>query len=350
MSNFPIEKLIKTITALFITITEAQDAKKGKVSVEALFEKFNSEEVEDQLKNLIKKGMPKQAGEKKLKDENAPKRPKSGYMFFAEKKRPEIKEAQPELKMIEISKVIGERWKSSVPATKEKYNKKSETDKQRYKLEMESYERPSDDVLLAQKINQKKKRGKPSSGDKKRAKKPEGAPTRGKSAYLFFCQANRPELKEANPSFKATELMAELGRMWKELPDEEKVEFEEQAAEAKEKYLQEKTEWEERTGLELSPKKSKSKAKAKKSEAESPKSESPKSKAKKPESEPESPKSQSPKPKAKKPKTEAQSDESEAESPKPKSKKFGSEPVSPAPQKKASKKKVPVASSDEEDN
>ena len=84
---------------------------------------------------------------------------------------------------------------------------------------------------------------------KKRSKKPEGAPTRGKSAYLFFCQANRPEVKEANPSFKATELMAELGRMWKELPDDEKVEFEEQAAEAKEKYLQEKTEWEEKTEI-----------------------------------------------------------------------------------------------------
>ena len=345
MSNFSIEKFIETITTVFITIitTEAQDAKKGKVSAEALLEKYNSDEVKNQLKNLIKKGMPKQAGEKKLKDENAPKRPKSGYMFFAEKKRPEIKEAQPELKMIEISKVIGERWKCSVPGTKEKYNKKSEVDKQRYKLEMESYERPSDEVLLAQKINQKKKRGKPSSGEKKkRSKKPEGAPTRGKSAYLFFCQANRPEVKEANPSFKATEIMAELGRMWKELSDDEKVEFEEQAAEDKERYHKEKTEWEEKTGLELSPKKPKSKAKAK-----------PKAKAdEEPQSpEPESPKPK-PKPKSKKSKSEPQSEESEAEaeSPKPKSKKFGSEPVSPAPQKKASKKKVSVASSDDEDN
>lgn len=308
-----IEKLIEIITTVFITTTEGQEVKKGKVSLEALLESFSSDEVQNQLKNLLKKGMPKQAGEKKLKDENAPKRTKSGYMFFAEKKRPEIKQAQPELKMIEISKVIGERWKSAVPGTKDKYNKKSEKDKQRYKEEMTSYKRPSDEVLLTQKINQKKKRGKPASGDKKkRTKKPEGAPTRGKSAYLFFCQANRAEVKEANPSFKATEIMTELGRMWKELPDDEKVEFEEQAAEAKEKYLQEKTEWEEKTGLELSPKKPKSK------------------------------------PKAKKPKSEES--ESEAESPKPKSKKFGADPVSPAPQKKASKKKVPVASSDEEDN
>ena len=350
MSNMSIEKFIETITTLFIVTTQAQEVKKGKVIVEALLESFSSNEVQNQLKDLLKKGMPKQAGEKKLKDENAPKRPKSGYMFFAEKKRPEIKQDQPELKMVEISKVIGERWKSAVPATKEKYNKKSESDKLRYKEEMASYKRPSDEVLLTQKINQKKKRGKQASGDKKkRAKKPEGAPTRGKSAYLFFCQANRPEVKEANPSFKATEVMAELGRMWKELPDEDKVEFEEQAAEAKEKYLQEKTEWEEKTGLELSPKKPKSKAKPKKSKSDSePESE---------ESEPESPKSQShkpqsPKPKAKKQKPEPQSEESDAESPKPKpkTKKFGTEPVSPAPQKKASKKKVQVASSDEEDN
>jgi len=336
MPNISIEKLIETITTLFIVATEAQEAKKGKVSVEALLESFISDELKNQLKDILKKGMPKQAGEKKLKDENAPKRPNSGYMFFAEKKRPEIKQDQPELKMVEISKVIGERWKSAVPATKEKYNKKSESDKLRYKEEI-----PSDEVLLTQKINQKKKRGKQASGDKKkRTKKPEGAPTRGKSAYLFFCQANRAEVKEANPSFKATEVVSELGRMWKELPDEEKIEFEEQAAEAKEKYLQEKTEWEEKTGLELSPKKPKSKAKPKKSDSE-PESE---------ESEPESLKPQSPKPKAKKQKPEPQSEESDAESPKPKTKKFGTEPVSPAPQKKASKKKVQVASSDEEDN
>ena len=345
MSNFSIEKFIETITGLFITTTEAQDVKKGKVSVEALLESFKSEEVKDQLKdqlkNFIKQGMPKQkrGSSDELKDENAPKKNKNAYMFFCDKKRPEIKAAQSELKATEVMKVLGERWKSSTPETKAKYSKKAEADKVRYQAEKAEYKRPSDEELMKQKINQKKKRGKPSSGEKKkRSKKPEGAPTRGKSAYLFFCQANRPEVKEANPSFKATEIMAELGRMWKELPDDEKVEFEEQAAEAKEKYLQEKTEWEEKTGLELSPKKPKSKAKAK-----------PKAKA---DEEPQSPEPESPKPKSKKSKSEPQSEESEAEaeSPKPKSKKFGSEPVSPAPQKKASKKKVSVASSDEEDN
>ena len=327
MSNFSYEKLIETIITLITTTTESQDVKKGKVSVEALLQKFNSDEFKDQLKDQLKQGMPKQkrGSTDELKDENAPKKNKNAYMFFCDKKRPEIKAAQSELKATEVMKVLGERWKSSTPETKAKYSKKAE------------YKRPSDEELMKQKINQKKKRGKPSSGEKKkRSKKPEGAPTRGKSAYLFFCQANRPEVKEANPSFKATELMAELGRMWKELPDDEKVEFEEQAAEAKEKYLQEKTEWEEKTGLELSPKKPKSKAK-------------PKAKA---DEEPQSPEPESPKPKSKKSKSEPQSEESEAEaeSPKPKSKKFGSEPVSPAPQKKDSKKKVSVSSSDEEDN
>jgi hypothetical protein len=67
---------MKTITTMFIVTTEAQ-AKKGKVSLDALLESFNSDEVQNQLKNqaeelvkLLKQGMPKQAGEKKLKDEN----------------------------------------------------------------------------------------------------------------------------------------------------------------------------------------------------------------------------------------------------------------------------------------
>jgi len=328
MSNISIEKLIETITTIFITATETQEVRKGKVSVEALLESFSSDEVKNQLKNLIKQGMQKQtrgSGEKNLKDENAPKRPKSGYMFFCEKKRLEIKASQPELKVTEVAKVLGERWKSATPETKAKYSKKSEADKVRYNAEKAEYKRPSDEELMKQKINQKKKRGK-QSGTKKRTK-PEGAPTRGKSAYLFFCADKRAEVKAENPDLKATEILAELGRLWKELSDEDKNQYNEQAAEAKEKYLQDKTEWEEANGVELNPKKSKAKApkKATMSKAKSPKPDSEE------ESEPESPKvkakSKKPKP-VEKPESEAES-ESEPESPKVKAKKSKSQPVSP---------------------
>jgi len=252
MSNKSIESLIENMTALFISTIQNQPENKGKISVEEIIASVNSEELQSQMKKAISDKIPKKVKstsspkEKKLKDENAPKRPKSGYLFFAEKKRPEIKEAQPDLKMTEVSKVIGELWKEVTPESKAKYVKKADKDKERYQEELKDYVRPSDEVLLEQKGNQKKKRGKPSSADKKkRAKKPEGAPKGAKSAYMFFCAAKRDEVKESFPDYKMTEVSKELGRMWKEdfATEEEREEFVKQAAEDKERYTQEKAEW-----------------------------------------------------------------------------------------------------------
>ena len=293
MSNKSIESLIENMTALFISTIQKQPENKGKISVEEIIASVNSEDLQSQMKKAISAGIPKKVRstsstkslsspkEKKLKDENAPKRPKSAFLFFAEKKRAEIREEQPDLKMTEVSKVIGERWKEVTPESKAKYVKKAEKDKERYQEELNDYVRPSDEVLLEQKGNQKKKRGKTSSVDKKkRAKKPEGAPKGAKSAYMFFCAAKRDEVKEAFPDYKMTEVSKELGRMWKEdfASDEQREEFVKQAADDKERYAQEKADWdsanpaEERDSVEeQAPKASKARAKDSKEKANAPK-------------------------------------------------------------------------------
>lgn len=345
MSNISIEQLIEVITTVFITTTEAQEVKKGRVSVEALLASFKSEEVQEQIKKHLKQGMKRTrgSGEKKLKDENAPKKNKNSYMFFCDKKRPQIKAANPDLKVTEIAKLLGQSWKEATSESKAKYEKKAEADKVRYQAEIADYKRPSDEELSKQKINQKKTRGK-QSGTKKAAK--EGAPKKNKSAYLFFCEDKRPEVKDAFPDMKGTEVMSELGRLWKELSDEEKEQYNEQAAEDKEKYLQEKTKWEDAKALKSSPKSDAKKSdtkksKAKKSEAIAAKPKPVEKDSEEEGSEPESPKPESPKPKAKKSKAvekpEPDAVEPEPESPKPKKSKSKSEPaspVSPAPKAK----------------
>lgn len=242
MSNKSIEKLIETVTALFITTIESQEAKKGKISVVDLITRVNSEDFKTQLEKL---GKQKQTVESKLKDENAPKRPMSAYMFFSAKKRPEIKHAQPDLKMTEISKVLGQRWKEVSPESKAKYNKKAEKDKERYNLEMETYIRPSDDVLLIQKINQKK--NKVVSTEKKPSKKTDGAPKCAKSSYQFFCVDKRNEVKESFPHYKMSEVSQELRRMWNEdyATDVDREDYIRQSSEDKERYTQEKALWDE---------------------------------------------------------------------------------------------------------
>jgi upstream-binding transcription factor len=104
---------------------------------------------------------------------------------------------------------------------------------------MEGYEQPSDDDLET-----KKPKGK---GKKASGKKDPNKPKRGKSAYLFFCADHRDEAKsQLGEEAKATEVTAELGRMWNEIKESAKKEdkqklskYEDMAKSDKERYLSE---------------------------------------------------------------------------------------------------------------
>jgi hypothetical protein len=111
----------------------------------------------------------------------------------------------------------------------------------------------------------------------KKAKKPKDpdAPKRGKSAYIFFSSAKRPEAKEAvmekkGDDFKTSDVTAKLGAMWREFCAEAKTDskvkkelekFEKMAADDKERYESEKADYVPLTEEELSEKLSSQKKK-----------------------------------------------------------------------------------------
>jgi hypothetical protein len=78
-----------------------------------------------------------------------------------------------------------------------------------------------------------KHRKKASSAKKPTKKGKEDKPKKARSAYLIFSAEKREEVKEENPDMKSSEIMSELGRLWKELDDDEKEEWKEKAAEEK---------------------------------------------------------------------------------------------------------------------
>jgi structure-specific recognition protein 1 len=58
---------------------------------------------------------------------------------------------------------------------------------------------------------------------KKAAKKKDpDAPKRNKSAYMFFCDDKRAEVKKEFPDLKMTEVSKKLAEKWKALSDSEK--------------------------------------------------------------------------------------------------------------------------------
>ena len=78
---------------------------------------------------------------KKKKDKDAPKGVRGPYILFSQDKRQEILEENPKLKVTEVSKELGKRWKAMSDTDKQPYVKKSEEDKKRYKDELAKYEK-----------------------------------------------------------------------------------------------------------------------------------------------------------------------------------------------------------------
>eukprot|EP00127_Corallochytrium_limacisporum_P004249 Clim_evm194s157 gene=Clim_evmTU194s157 len=89
-----------------------------------------------------------------------------------------------------------------------------------------------------------KKKGTPKKGKKepkmKMIKKDKNAPKRAMSAFMFFGNDIRPQLRQEYPDAKITQIAAILGQRWKALPQKDRVKYEKMAAADKERYQQEK--------------------------------------------------------------------------------------------------------------
>lgn len=71
-------------------------------------------------------------------------------------------------------------------------------------------------------------------------KKHPDAPKAAMGAYMWFCQEHREKVKTDHPDMGAKEILSELGRRWKALTDDDKVQYNEIAKEDKERYEREK--------------------------------------------------------------------------------------------------------------
>jgi len=94
-----------------------------------------------------------------------------------------------------------------------------------------------------------KKEKKSKKADKpKRAKKDKDAPKRGRSAYIFFCEDKRSEVKTHNPELGFGEVARELAELWKQLTDDDKKPYNAKADRDKKRYEKEKAAYEGKGG------------------------------------------------------------------------------------------------------
>jgi structure-specific recognition protein 1 len=85
------------------------------------------------------------------------------------------------------------------------------------------------------KKEKKEKKAKAEGGAGKAAKKPKSGVKNALSAYIFFCNHKRAELKAKHPDMFTADLTKKLGEEWKKLSADAKKPFDEMAAKDKER-------------------------------------------------------------------------------------------------------------------
>ena len=186
---------------------------------------YMSQEFQGKLRGVIALHIPKRS---RLKDPAEPKRPKSAYILFTQTAREELKGEKFERGGLFAR--LGEMWRELSTKERQSYAQRAEEDKQRYEEEKASYVRPPDEILAELDVNKPKEK----KGKGKRPKKPAGAPTGPRSAYILFSITEREFVKE--DGFEGPGIFSELGRRWKLLTDEQKQKWEAEAEADKKRY------------------------------------------------------------------------------------------------------------------
>eukprot|EP00934_Nitzschia_sp_Nitz4_P005126 Nitzschia sp. Nitz4//scaffold286_size23798//19800//21261//NITZ4_008455-RA/size23798-snap-gene-0.3-mRNA-1//1//CDS//3329545753//5116//frame0 len=152
------------------------------------------------------------------KSPQAPKRFKSSYICFFMAKQNEIKEELGDKATVtDVSKRSAQLWKLLSSEEREHWDDVAEQDKQRYISEKASYTGPWQVPW-------------------KRAKKDPSAPKRPMSAFLYFSQGRRQEIKDQNPTMKNTEVSRLLGELWRNASEEERQPHIDREKQEREKY------------------------------------------------------------------------------------------------------------------
>ena len=154
--------------------------------------------------------------EKKNKPKGKGTGKRSNYILFCMQERPKINNEFPDMKNTDIVKLMAERWAEAKKDEKvmEHFKKLAEEDKERAEKEKEEEKDEKDEK--EEEKNEKKNKKKTKTG------------------YLLFCDHERPIVKENG--FTGKDIMKELGKRWKELPEKDEdryTEYMEKAAELK---------------------------------------------------------------------------------------------------------------------
>jgi high mobility group protein B2 len=187
-----------------------------------------------------RKGKGKRASEEskgiEVDEENArpaimPKRPSTGYVFFASEKQ--RSGAYGNLKVTERMKKAGEEWKLMVDKDKAKYLKMAEDDVKRFEKETKEQEEKG------YFINQDGVKSTDLKVDLKKFSIHTVFPKKASTGMTFYIKENYNKNREAHPDLGLGEMGKINAQLWNDMPTKQKAKYEKLAADDKERYAKE---------------------------------------------------------------------------------------------------------------
>lgn len=130
------EELVKSLVANFDGKVVGSEDMDVQTIMKSFFDEYQpGDQVNEggeskKVEKKVKKAKKVNAGGKP-----APKRATTAFFYFTADIREQTKNDNPNLKMSDLAKIHGEKWKALSDAEREPYNKKNEVDKVRYEKE-----------------------------------------------------------------------------------------------------------------------------------------------------------------------------------------------------------------------
>merc|ERR1719167_1226952 len=137
--------------------------------------------------------------------------------------------------MTEMSKLLGDAWKSLDDTVKKTFHDKAAAEKADYDQELAKYKKTPEYAAHTALVQEQKIKD-----TKTKFRKDENAPKRPMSAYFLWMQKEgRPAYVEANPTANPATIGKALGEQWKTVSEAVKQKYQEQFDAAKEQYQEE---------------------------------------------------------------------------------------------------------------
>jgi len=171
-----------------------------------------------------------------------PKRPLTGFFRFLNEVRPEVSKSNPNMKLTELSKAIGEKWDSLDPTTKDKYNQDFKNELDKYNQALEKYNKS---LTPAQRETQEQeklsKQLKQEKNQKKRRLVELGKPRKPPTPFFLFIKTQAPSGSSVKDNLELTKNCA---ARWSKMSEAEKEPFTSQYQKLSEDYQKSLDKWE----------------------------------------------------------------------------------------------------------